>query len=186
MSFTGDAGYPWQGTTATCRPAAVQSSFAGAMQALLLLATLAATFLAAPALVAYCARRVLSVGPAASGKAAGTDGVSTPRKGQQLSRNDGRVHTKPRACPARLVAAASSAFHAVEEVSSHGCIIALAGWRSAVGWPLDRLAAADAWACDQLRANIRPLVSAGLIVSTLLGAVLLAAFFTVQIGRSHS
>lgn len=123
----------------------LRSSFAGAMQALLLLATLAATFLAAPALVAYCARRVLSVGPAANGRAAVADGVSTPRKAQQLSKTD--------------------------------------GWRSAIGWPLDRLAAADAWACDQLRANIRPLTSAGLIVTTLLGAVLLVAFFTVQIGQ---
>ena len=36
-----------------------------------------------------------------------------------------------------------------------------------------------------LQAHIRPLVSASLIVSTLLGALLLTAFFTVQIGECH-
>lgn len=61
-----------------CLP--VQSSFAAAMQVLLLLATLAATFLAAPALVAHCARRVLSASPAEA-TATEEPGMSMPRKG---------------------------------------------------------------------------------------------------------
>ena len=58
----------------------------------------------------------------------------------------------------------------------------IAGWLAAVCWPLDRLSAIDAWVCDTLKQHIRPLVSAGLIVTTLLGALLLSAFFTAQIG----
>lgn len=60
-----------------------------------------------------------------------------------------------------------------------------AGLRSALSWPVAKLAAADEWVCDVLKQNIRPLVSAGLIFGTVLGAVVLTAFFTVQIGE-HS
>ena len=62
------------------------------------------------------------------------------------------------------------------------CCHVSGGWHAALKWPLDMLSAADAWVCDTLKQHIRPLVSAGLIVSTLLGALLLAAFFTVQMG----
>lgn len=55
-----------------------------------------------------------------------------------------------------------------------------------MSWPVARLAALDEWLCDVLKQNIRPLVSAGLIFGTLLGAVVLATFFTVQIGENLS
>jgi hypothetical protein len=159
----------------------LQSSFAMAMQVLLLVATLAATFLAAPALIAVCARRVLST-RSRDGRTSGDGGMSTPRKqsageaqnrqGEQLRRHPGLIQN-------------SSVFHCSEHDKVQHAKPALsyiAGWLAAIRWPLVKLSAVDAWVCHTLKHHIRPLVSAGLIVTTLLGALLLSAFFTVHIG----
>ena len=76
---------------------------------------------------------------------------------------------------------AGSPKHHKAHPSKH-VLSSIAGWLAAIRWPLDRLSAIDAWVCDTLKQHIRPLVSAGLIATTLLGALLLSAFFTAQIG----